>query len=198
MEQFKDDILNVLIEGFQLISYEWKYLYVNEAVIKHSKYNSKEELMGYTMMEKYPGIEKTPLFRELEKCMVDREPISFINEFEYPDGTKGWFDLRIHPVPEGIYILSIDISDQKKAELLNQEYTSKMEEIIHLTSDKIHKPVSDFIDIISLIENEEISEVEFIKLAKHLKKGLYDIEKLTKELKVFIEKQKMLRSKKEE
>lgn len=53
----QETTLDNLIEGFQLISFDWKYVYVNDAVIKHSKY-TKEELLGHTMMEKYPGMKK--------------------------------------------------------------------------------------------------------------------------------------------
>nr|WP_243687202.1 PAS domain S-box protein [Methanobacterium formicicum] len=38
------------------------------------------------------------------------------NYFIYPDGTGRWFDLRVFPVPEGIFILSIDITDRKQVE----------------------------------------------------------------------------------
>lgn len=111
----KNEILDSLIEGFQLISYDWRYLYVNETVANHGK-STKEELLGHTMMEKYPGIDKTPLFNVLEKCMKLRVSENYINEFTFPDGSLGWFELRIQPVPEGIFILSYDITDKVKAE----------------------------------------------------------------------------------
>ena len=34
----------------------------------------------------------------------------------FPDGSKGWFEVRSQPVPEGIFVLSIDISVRKRAE----------------------------------------------------------------------------------
>ena len=30
-----------------------------------------------------------------------------LNEFEYPDGKKAWFELRIKPCAEGVIILSL-------------------------------------------------------------------------------------------
>ncbi|NJO92049.1 MAG: PAS domain S-box protein, partial [Chloroflexia bacterium] len=38
------------------------------------------------------------------------------NEFVYPNGSKGWFELKIQPVPEGVFILSQDITERKKIE----------------------------------------------------------------------------------
>src|SRR5271157_450910 len=44
-----------MIEGCQIIDHDWRYLYVNEAVAKQGR-KTKEELLGYTMMQVYPGI----------------------------------------------------------------------------------------------------------------------------------------------
>ena len=66
------------------------------------------------MMEVYPGIEETDMFGVLARCMKDREPARMENEFTYPDGGSGWFELSIEPVPEGICILSIDISERRR------------------------------------------------------------------------------------
>jgi PAS domain-containing protein len=38
------------------------------------------------------------------------------NEFVFPDGNTGWFELSIEPVPEGLFILSIDITERKRAD----------------------------------------------------------------------------------
>ena len=74
----------------------------------------KGELLGYTMMQVYPGIDKTEMFSHLRNCMINRIQHQLDNEFTFPDGSKGWFELHINPVPEGILILSIDITNEKK------------------------------------------------------------------------------------
>lgn len=109
--------LDSLIEGFQIISYDWYYLYVNDAVVKQSKYSSKQELQADSIFVLYPGIEKTPLFEILEKCMKQRVARNFEHEFTFPDNSKGWFEMRVEPVPEGLFILSMDITDRKKADM---------------------------------------------------------------------------------
>lgn len=105
--------LDNMMEGCQIIGYDWRYLYVNDAVAQHGRYE-KEELMGHTMMEMYPGIEDTELCNVLEICMKERISKHLDNKFTYPDGSVGWFELSIHPVPEGLFILSIDITDRVK------------------------------------------------------------------------------------
>lgn len=109
------EVIDEMQEGLQVISPELRYLYVNSTVARQGK-KTKEELTGKTMMECYPGIEDTPFFAEMKKCMAGRVNAQFENEFAYPDGTKGWFLLFLHPVPSGLMILSTDITDRKKIE----------------------------------------------------------------------------------
>lgn len=117
--------LDSLIEGFQLISFDWRYLYVNKSLVKQSKLNTKKDLLGFTMMEKFPGIENTELFKVLKECMQDRTSKTLENEFIFPDNSKGWYELRIEPVPKGIFILSIDITESKKSEASFRESEEK-------------------------------------------------------------------------
>jgi len=104
-----------MMEGFQVIDYKWRYIYVNDAAVKHG-HTTKKDLIGKTMMEAYPGIEKTKMFSVLRRCMKKRATAQIENEFTYHNGEKRWFNLSIQPVPEGIFILSIDITERKKAE----------------------------------------------------------------------------------
>lgn len=113
-------LLQNMREGIQLIDFDWKYLFVNSSAIEHSKY-ADNELPGNTLMERYPGVEKTELFRVLENCMKNRCPKILENEFTFPDGTKRWFELSIQSVREGLFILSMDIGERKKVEQQLQE-----------------------------------------------------------------------------
>jgi PAS domain S-box-containing protein len=110
-----------LIEGIQIIGFDWKYIYVNEAMARHGKY-SRQEFLGHTVMEKYPGIEQTNIYRVFQRCFNERVPFQLENEFVFPDKTIGWFELSFQPVPEGIFIMSVDITERKNAaELLKKE-----------------------------------------------------------------------------
>ena len=50
---------------------------------------------------------------------------SMKNEFVFPNGSTGWFELRIEPVPEGILILSIDITERENIEKALRESEEK-------------------------------------------------------------------------
>lgn len=129
-KKFKATIDNML-EGIQIHDFNWRYTYVNETLVKYSQY-SKEELLGYTLMEKYPGIEQSDLFKTFQRCMNERQSAHLETEFTFPNGSKSDFELSIQPIPEGLFILSIDVSDRKKAqkeiEELNQDLEKKVYE----------------------------------------------------------------------
>lgn len=119
--------LDHLIEGFQIIGPDWRYLYVNPAAAEHGR-STVAELEGRTMMEAYPGIDRAPVFATLKKTMDERVPSSIENQFTFADGTARWFELRIEPVPEGIIVHSIDIEDRKKVEAELQRLNQELEQ----------------------------------------------------------------------
>ncbi len=107
-------ILDGLLEGFQVIDHDWRHLYVNEAAARHRR-RKREELLGRTMTEVFPGIEETALFAAMRTAMNTQTPHRMEHEFFFPDGSSTWLELMIQPVPEGISILSIDITGRKRA-----------------------------------------------------------------------------------
>jgi|WetSurMetagenome_2_1015567.scaffolds.fasta_scaffold09644_4 PAS domain S-box-containing protein len=118
------ETLDKLMEGCQIIGFDWRYLYINDSATMQGN-QCKEDLLGHTMMERYPGIENTEMFAVLKRCMVDRTSQKIENEFSFPDGNKGVFNLSIQPVPEGIFILSMDITASKRAEEALRESEDK-------------------------------------------------------------------------
>jgi PAS domain S-box-containing protein len=107
--------LDYMLEGCQIIDFDWRYVYINKAAARQGR-RGAGELVHHTMMEIYPGIENTELFTVLRDCMENRVARQVENEFTYPAGTTGWFQLSIQPVPEGIFILSVDLTKRKQAE----------------------------------------------------------------------------------
>jgi len=171
-----------LLEGFQLISRDWKYLYVNDTVVKQSKCDSKTDLLEKTMMECFPGIENTDMYKLLEKCMRERVSDVMENEFTFPDGTKGWFELRIEPVEEGIFILSMDITDRKRNEENREVHIKNLEELLFFTSHNLRQPIANITGISGLLIDENVNLNELKKAASFMKDSVSKLEQFSREL----------------
>ena len=107
--------LDSMLEGCQVIGFDWHYLYINDVAARQGR-QSKEGLIGRSLKDAYPGIEGTELFGALQHCMEGRLPSRLEHEFAFQDGSSSWFELSIEPVPEGIFILSVDVTERKQAE----------------------------------------------------------------------------------
>ncbi|MDP2209558.1 MAG: CHASE3 domain-containing protein [Bacteroidota bacterium] len=151
-ERYRSTLEN-LMEGCQIIDFDYRYLYINDVAAKQGRC-TKEESLGHTMMERYPGIEKSQMFSKLRKCMMERVHQEMENEFIYPDGSKAWFNLHMEPVPEGVFILSIDITERKRAELLqNAVYRIFQETDKTETLDDLYKSIHYIVKTVMRAEN---------------------------------------------
>lgn len=106
------DVLACMMEGCQVIGFDWRYLYVNDELLRQSR-RQRDDLVGRTMMECYPGLEDTPMFAQLRRCMLDRVSCTTESELRFPDGTQASFELRMIPTPQGVCILSSDVTERR-------------------------------------------------------------------------------------
>lgn len=107
--------LDHLLEGGQLLSFDWIYLYLNPAAERQNR-RPNAELIGRSMLEAWPGIERTEVFGLFRRAMTDRVATHGEIDFHFPDGHHGWFEVRTNPVPQGIFILSVEITARRRAE----------------------------------------------------------------------------------
>jgi PAS domain S-box-containing protein len=118
--------LDTILEGCQLLDFQWRYLYLNPAAAIQNR-RSNAELLGRRMPDAWPGIEASNVFAMLRRCMDERIGVHSETEFEFADGYKGWFDVRAQPVPEGIFVVSVDISERRQAEHALRELNEHLE-----------------------------------------------------------------------
>lgn len=151
--------LDNIIEGCQIIGFDWRYKYLNPAAERaHRRPNS--ELLGKTMMEAFPGIDKLDIFRMIKRCMEKRIPHHDETEFTFPDGRVAWFDVRSHPIPEGIFILSIDITDRKLAEKQLRQLNETLEV-------KVAERVSELQIALEMAESADRIKSTFLATMSH-------------------------------
>ncbi len=108
--------LDGMIEGCMLIGFDWTYRYVNGAAARYS-HQPLQNFTGRTMIEVHPGLRHSPIYAACKRVMRERTPRHLESEYVFPDGTAGWYQLSVEPAPEGIFVLSMDITQRKRAEV---------------------------------------------------------------------------------
>jgi len=106
--------LDSILEGCMILGFDWRYLYVNEAAARHGR-QQPERLLGRTILEMYPGVENSAIFAVYRRCMEDRVPQRLESEFTFADGVTNQYEFSVQPVSEGIFVLSLDITDRVRA-----------------------------------------------------------------------------------
>lgn len=132
-----NNVIDNMIEGCQIIDFNYCYYYLNNAALSHSCY-TKEEMLGHTIMEKFPGIETTYFFLKLKKCLEKRISFKMENLFTFRDGKTEWFLLSVYPVSEGAFILSRNITESKQKEAREFGVTLENTRLIEAGKKKLH------------------------------------------------------------
>jgi PAS domain S-box-containing protein len=123
--------LDRMLEGCMLIDRTWRYLYLNDVAAAHG-HTTRAATLGTTMLEAYPGIEQTEVFARFRRCMDTREPQRFEAPYSFDDGSTDWFSFSVEPVPEGIFVLSVDITEQRQTTEALRDSEARLAEALRL------------------------------------------------------------------
>ncbi len=160
--------LDKMIEGVLMIDFDLKYIYLNDHGEIVSQY-PKEELIGNKMTDKYPGVEKTEIFKALIKCLNEREPQQLETEFTFPDGNSKWFQVSLQPVEEGAFILYFDITERKKAEEAIYQLNQDLEQRVKERTAELEKTNIELEEINDLFVGREARIIELKEELEELK-----------------------------
>jgi len=107
--------LDGLLEGCSLLGFDWTYLYVNDAAARQSL-QPRENLIGRSMHELFPTARDTEFYQACRVAMEQRLAQRFEAAFTFPDGTTHWFETSAEPVPDGIFLFTLDITRRKEVQ----------------------------------------------------------------------------------
>ncbi|HVY49054.1 MAG TPA: PAS domain-containing protein [Minicystis sp.] len=150
--------LDALDEGIQVLSFDFRYLYLNEAAARQGQ-KPLAELVGRAMRDCYPGIDATPMFARLERCMRERRSDALENEFEYEGGQRAWFELRIRPCEAGLVVISLDMTARKSVEEQLREAHRRALRELATPIVRIHRGVL-LVPIVGALEGERASRID--------------------------------------
>jgi two-component system CheB/CheR fusion protein len=165
-------------EGVQVIGFDWRYQLVNNAFIRQREHAG--ELIGHSFLEKNPGIETTKLYTVLQQCMRERTAA----RMEHANN-KGCFELSIEPVPEGLFILSMDITERKKyldelkqsqVELAKAQKIARLSKWEWNVKTGIENPAPDMLELIGWLPGPSFSTAEFLNLIDQEDRGQFEKE----------------------
>lgn len=146
-------IFDQFCDGVQVVDHQFRYLYLNPVVLEQSA-STREQLLGRTMMECFPGIEHTPMFQALAGCMTKRESVRTTNDFTLPDKTHKYFQLRIEPVPDGVLIFSVDVSQEQAHLVLMERMEAELETIVERRTEALAAKNRELQDLTRIASEE--------------------------------------------
>jgi PAS domain S-box-containing protein len=126
--------LDNMLEGCAIFDHQWNYLYMNKVHAKHALLD-KETAIGKNLLEVVPGFEKSDFFHAYQLTMKERIPQQVENSFTFIDGTTHWYEARTIPVPDGLFLLTIEITERKNYEqelIRHQTILTQAERMAHL------------------------------------------------------------------
>ncbi|HEV2602021.1 MAG TPA: PAS domain S-box protein [Microvirga sp.] len=109
-------VLDGMAEGFGLLAPDFTILEHN---LEASRLDGRqrEEVIGRTHWEAYPGSENSELGRVLKHAMANRQLVALEHRYNFQNGRTLWLEMRAYPAPEGaLAVFWRDVTKRKEAE----------------------------------------------------------------------------------
>ena len=109
-------VLDGMAEGFGLLAPDFTILEHNLEALRLDG-RTRDEIVGRSQWEVYPGSENSELGRVLKRAMAERQPALLEYRYVWQDGHARWLEMRAYPTVDGL--LSVfwrDVTDRKEAE----------------------------------------------------------------------------------
>jgi PAS domain S-box-containing protein len=120
-------VLDGMAEGFALLDREFRFIDINAEGLRLED-RLRDEIIGKTQWEAWPGSEESELGRLYKHAMAQCIPVSHEHRYRWPDGREAWLEMRAYPTEDGLAIFWRDVSDRKRAEMERETAEAELRE----------------------------------------------------------------------
>ncbi len=108
-------ILDALLEGCQVLDHDLRHVFINDVAVRAIG-RPREEVLGRTLLALVPGLADSAAHAAVARCL--REQVASHVDLALPDpaGELAVYEARILPVPTGVLILTVEITERRRAE----------------------------------------------------------------------------------
>ncbi|WP_198383769.1 PAS domain S-box protein [Roseomonas sp. KE2513] len=109
-------VLDGMGEGFGLLAPDFTILEHNHEALRLDG-RPRDEVVGRSHWEVYPGSEQSEVGRLLRKAMAERVPVSLEHQYAWDQGRSRWLEMRAFPAADGASaVFWRDVTDRRRAE----------------------------------------------------------------------------------
>ena len=106
-------VLESMSSAFYQLDSDWRFTYVNSEA-ERLLGAGREQLVGESIWEAFPAAVGSPFEVHYRGAASTGRPVSF--EAYYPPPLDGWYEVRAWPLPEGLAVYFLDITDRREAQ----------------------------------------------------------------------------------
>lgn len=105
-------VITAIDDHFVILDRDWHYVYTNQRMLDVAQM-SRSDVIGRVVWETFPALVGTDFETAARRALADQRPARCV--FHYPPRDR-WFEAQFYPTPEGVSVLTSDITDQHRAE----------------------------------------------------------------------------------
>ncbi len=122
-------LLESITDAVFVFDRDWRLVLINDAAVNRGS-RSKDKMLGRKIEDLFPNIQDSEFHRIHRHVMETRISATVFDEFTYPNGQKGWYEVHCYPVPEGILCISTDVTQRKQLEDELKDYSENLEQLV--------------------------------------------------------------------
>ncbi|WP_454800968.1 PAS domain-containing protein [Mucilaginibacter phyllosphaerae] len=136
---------------------------------------SQDTILHKKLWELYPYYNELEVYQQFHEAFETRQTLKFE---EYIAPIKKWICFTVYPGNEGLAVYFQDITGQKHGEALINQKNESLDQIAHINSHIIRKPLANILGIINSFEGMPCDEEHMAIPLKMLKQSATELDEI--------------------